>query len=88
MDTSMKLLDVLILMGSVGLMIILAVFVGAYVTFKAARAVPGERFLGGVPKGQMFTLSEADEAQEFPDAEGKVLERTEQFLKTLAGGKG
>jgi hypothetical protein len=51
------------------------------------RAVPGEKFLGGVPKGQVFTIPEADSAEEFPDAETTVLAKTERFLQTLAGGK-
>ena len=84
MDTNMRLLDVLILIGSIGFMVILAVLVGAYVTFKGAKAVPGERFIGGVPRGQMFTLDE--QTEEFPDAEKDVLKKTEDFLKVLGGG--
>lgn len=62
---------------------LLSVLVGAYVVFRATRAVPGEGFLGGVPKGQVFSIPETTE--EFPDAEAGVLAKTEKFLKTLTG---
>jgi len=74
----------LIVAGTVALMM-----AGAYIMFKGRNAVPGERFIGGVPKGQVFTLPEADDVGDFPGepnaAEKNILQRTEQFLKTLGG---
>jgi hypothetical protein len=63
---------------------VVSALVGAYLMFKGAKAVPGEGFLGGVPKGQVFSIPEAKDAEEFP--EEQVLEKTEKFLK-LFGGK-
>lgn len=71
--------------GSGVLVTILSVVVGAYLMFKGKTAVPGERFFGGPPKGQVFTIPEAEETEEFPDAEKKVLERTMQFMSKLGG---
>jgi hypothetical protein len=64
---------------------IISALVGAYLMFKGTRAVPGEGFLGGVPKGQVFSIPEVDNAEEFPDTERNVLKKTEDFLKMLGG---
>ena len=71
----------LVLLGAV--LTLFGVLFGAFITFKSTRAVPGERFLGGVPKGAIFNIEEPTE--EFP--EDKVLAKTEKFLSML-GGKG
>ena len=68
---------------------LLGVFVGAWLVFKVKMAVPGESFLGGVPKGEVYSIPDALEAAEFPEEESKaqenVLKRTEQFLAKLSG---
>ena len=78
--------QVLILITAGVLLAIVCVMVGAWLMFKSSRAVPGERFLGGVPKGEVFSIQDALDQEELPDdAEKTVLERTEQFLKKLGG---
>ena len=79
----MQMIEILGLVAAGVGLTLLCVMVGAYVVFKAMRAVPGEKFLGGVPKGQVFSIPESTE--EFPDSEKNVLEKTEKFLKTLTG---
>ena len=66
---------------------VVCVLAGAWVMFKAMRAVPGEKFIGGVAKGQVFTIPEAAEAADFPEAEQEVLKKTESFLKVFGGGR-
>ena len=77
----MMLVCVLTVLGSV--------LLGAYVMFKGKTSVPGERFIGGAPKGQVFTISEAEETPDFPDeVEQNILAKTTKFLNVLgAGGK-
>jgi hypothetical protein len=65
---------------------VVSALVGAYLMFKGAKAVPGEGFLGRVPKGQVFSIPEAKDGDEFPEDEKQVLEKTEKFLK-LFGAK-
>ena len=62
-----------------------SILIGAYVMFKGKSSVPGEKFLGGAPKGQVFTIPEAVEGAEFPEVEQNVLKKTEEFLKVLGG---
>jgi hypothetical protein len=68
------------------------VFTGGWMAFKFKNAVQGENFLGGVPKGEVFTMKDEidalmDEEQAgIDEAEKGVLARTEKFLKTLGGG--
>ena len=69
---------------------LLGVFVGAWLVFKVKMAVPGESFLGGVPKGEVYSIPDALEAAEFPEeeesvAQKNVLTRTQDFLRTLGG---
>lgn len=74
--------------GLVGIgvcMTLISVTVGAYLMYKGRSAVPGERFIGGPPKGQVFTIPEVDGAEEFPEEEKNILRKTEQFLKVLGG---
>lgn len=66
------------------------VFVGAFIMFRGKSAIPGTSFLSGKePKGSVFTIPDAanapDIADEAPDK--RMMERTEQFLEKLLGGK-
>jgi flagellar basal body-associated protein FliL len=64
------------------------VIVGGWLVFKS-KAAPGERFIGPAPKGTVFTIPDAasdpDIVDEAPDK--RMLERTEQFMEKLLGGK-
>ena len=81
----MGIWEIVGLMGFGVAVTLLAVLLGAFIAFKSTHAVPGERFLGGAPKGQVFTIPEAEEAEDFP--EEKILENSERFLKMFGGGK-
>ena len=82
-----ELVHDLILIGVAVVVTLISILVGAFVMFKGQRAVPGEPFIGKIPKGQVFNVVDKLEAEEFPEEEKNLLERTEKFLKTL-GGKG
>ena len=57
---------------------------GAWVTFKSKNALPGQGLIGGVPKGEVFTMKDdLDKLDEPDEAEKSILEKTEQFLKVL-----
>jgi len=81
----------------VGIIVIVGLLFGmgaAWLVFRSSRpTAPGERFFGGVPKGEVFTIPDLDQAQAFPGAgeptedEKTMLEKTERFLNIL-GGKG
>ena len=73
-----KIYEALILLGAGAGIAIICVLVGAFVMFRGRSGV-GERFIGGTPKGQVFTIPE--ETEEFPDAEKDVLQKTTEFLK-------
>ena len=75
------MIDNLILIGSGALMAIICMLVGAYVMFKGKTSLPGERFIGGAPKGQAFTIPEAAEVSDIPESEEKILEKANKFLK-------
>jgi hypothetical protein len=60
--------------------------VGAWVMFKG-KSAPGEGFIR-TPKGQVFSIPEAEEAEDFPDEDKKVVAaRSEKFLANLLGGE-
>ena len=80
------LVMIVVTAGVVWIITVVSALVGAYLMFKGAKAVPGEGFLGGVPKGQVFSIPEAKDGEEFPEEEKQVLEKTEKFLR-LFGGK-
>lgn len=84
-----EILDVLIFTLVGALIFAGGVFTGGWMAFKFKNAVQGENFLGGVPKGEVFTMKDEMDAlmdEEQNQAEKDVLARTEKFLKTLAGG--
>lgn len=84
-----EILDVLIFILVGALLFAGGVFTGGWMAFKFKNAVQGENFLGGVPKGEVFTMKDEIDAlmdEEQNQAEKDVLARTEKFLKTLGGG--
>jgi len=82
--------QVLLLIGCGVIVALLGVFVGGWLVFKSKMAVPGESFVGGIPKGEVYSIPDALKAAEFPEeeesvAQENVLTRTQKFLKTLGG---
>ena len=73
-----QLWDIIIIFGCAMIMSVVCMLLGAYIMFKGRNAVPGEGFLGGVPKGQVFTMPEADNIEDLPETD--VLKNTEKFL--------
>lgn len=67
----------------VGVLLLAGVFLGGWLVFRS-KAQPGEGFVR-TPKGQVFSIPGADEAEEFPEPPETILERTERFLETLGG---
>jgi hypothetical protein len=65
----------------------LCIVVGGWIMFKGTRSIPGEGFLGGVPKGEVFNIPDATFQDEDEQAEDKkaVLANTERFLNILGG---
>lgn len=84
MDVWQILAVVGILVGIGVIITLIGVLFGGYLVFKGARSVPGEKFLGGVPKGQVFSIPDAGD--DFQDrSEKNILEKTERFLAKLGG---
>jgi len=80
--------QVLALIGGGVLLAVLCVVVGGWLVFKSKMAGPGTPFIGRPPKGEVFTIPSAEDAEDFPEetAEKSVLARTEAFLARLSGG--
>jgi len=78
---------IIIIFTSGSFITMLGVFLGSWVMFKGQSAVPNESFIGRSPKGDAFTISDGLDEPEFPDEPGedekKVLERTNDFLRSL-----
>jgi hypothetical protein len=67
------------------LMAAICFVIGAWVMFKG-KAGPGEGFVR-TPKGQVFSIPDAEDATDFPDEDKKVVAaRAEKFLSSLLGG--
>ena len=67
------------------LMAAICFVVGAWVMFKG-KAGPGEGFVR-TPKGQVFSIPDAEDATDFPDEDKKVVAaRAEKFLSSILGG--
>jgi len=65
---------------------IICVIVGGWLVFKG-KSGPGEGFVR-TPKGQVFSIPDAEDATDFPDEDKKVVSaRAEKFLSSLLGGK-
>jgi len=82
--------QILILIGCGVIGTLVGALVGGWLVFKSKTAVPGESFLGGIPKGEVYSIPDAPKAAEFPEeeesvAQENVLTRTQKFLKTLGG---
>jgi hypothetical protein len=78
----------LIYIGAGAVIALVSSMVGAFIMFRGKNSIEGSKFLGGVPKGEVFTVKEVDNAQEFPKEEEGILERTERFLNQFnPGGK-
>ena len=64
---------------------IICVIVGGWLVFKG-KAGPGEGFVR-TPKGQVFSIPDAEDATDFPDEDKKVVAaRAEKFLSSILGG--
>lgn len=76
--------------------VMVSIIVGAYLMYKGKTAIPGERFFGGVPDGEVFSMEDA-KTEEFPEElsvrateRQTVLDNTKRFLDAFAekeGGK-
>jgi hypothetical protein len=65
---------------------IICFIIGGWMVFKS-KSAPGEGFIR-TPKGQVFSIPEAEEAEDFPDEDKKVVAaRAEKFLANLLGGE-
>jgi len=81
-----ELKEVIAVMAFGGALVMAGVFAGAWVSFKSKNSVPGESFLGGSPKGAVFTIPDAAEEIE-TEAEKNILDKSKDFLKMFEGGK-
>jgi len=66
-----------------GISLCFGLFCG-WLVFKSRNATQGEKFLGGVPKGTVFTIPDA--AEDDLDAEKSILDKSKDFLKIFEGG--
>jgi Tfp pilus assembly protein PilN len=75
--------DLLIILLMVVSLVLIAVFLGGWLVFRS-KAQPGESMILQ-PKGQVFTIPDADTAESFPEDE--VQKRSAEFLTRLMGDK-
>jgi hypothetical protein len=84
----MNIWHVLILISAGVVLALICVITGGWLVFKS-KAAPGEG-LFKEPKGQVFSITDGLDNEEFPEgsskAEENVLKRTKNFLDVLAGG--
>ena len=64
-----------------GISLCFGLFCG-WLVFKS-KAAPGESFIGGAPKGAVFTIPDAADDL---DAEKSILDKSKDFLKMFEGG--
>jgi hypothetical protein len=64
---------------------IFGVLLGAWLVFKVNRAAPGEKFIGGVPSGQVFSIPDLEEEE--PMDKSIVMDRLNQFMGQFKEGK-
>jgi hypothetical protein len=77
--------EALALMTLGGALVMAGIAAGGWLVFKSRNAVPGEKFFGGVPKGEVYTIPEAP--VEFPENQNSTLaEKTGRFMKIFEGG--
>ena len=67
-----------------GISLCFGLFCG-WLVFKSRNATQGEKFLGGVPNGTVFTIPDAAEEIE-TEAEKNILDKSKDFLKIFEGG--
>lgn len=65
---------------------ILGVLFGAWLSYKCHRAAPGERFIGGPPKGDVFSIPDLEDEPD-PIESGIVKDRLNQFMMQFNGGE-
>ena len=83
---TISLMNLLFIILLVAVIMIACVMIGAFIMFKGRQTAIDAGFFGGVPKGDVFSIPEAEGAADFPDADSTLLDRTKQFLDTLGGG--
>jgi len=84
----LNMVQVIALIGIGAVIAILGGLCGAYLMWKGSRAVPGEKFLGGVPKGEVFSIPGIEDELEPDPQENKVIvERLNKFINQFNGGK-
>ena len=80
---------ILIILGCGSFLTMLSVLLGSWVMYKGRTANPNESFIGKPPKGEVCSVSDGLDEDEFPGEPGedekKVLERTNTFLKSIGG---
>jgi len=85
MFVSLSVWQVMLLMFFGAFLLLAGVFAGGWLIFKGKNAVQGEKFLGGVPNGTVFTIPDAAEEIE-TEAEKNILDKSKDFLKIFEGG--
>jgi len=79
------LVEALALMTLGGSLVLAGIAAGGWLVFKSRNAVPGEKFFGGVPKGEVYTIP--DSPAEFPENRNSTLaEKNGTFMKIFDGG--
>jgi len=80
---------ILIIFALGSLVTIIGVLLGAWVMFKGKSSQSNETFLGSVPKGEVFSITDGLDEAPYPEepskTEEKILDRTNKFLKSLGG---
>lgn len=80
------LFSMIVVLGVGAFIALLAVTLGAYLMFRGTKSTPGEKLFGGVPKGQVFSITDPLETEPEPsEAEKQMLEKTNSFLKLFSG---
>jgi hypothetical protein len=87
MQLTVSVWAILGFIGFGAFIIVAGIVVGAFLVFKTFNARPGEGLLGGVPKGQVFSIPDPLDGQEEENLEANLLKRTSQFLSSFGGGK-
>jgi len=82
-----NILQIIALISVGAVVAILGGLFGAFIMFRGSRAVPGERFIGGIPDGQVFSIPDVEEEPERNPAQERVMARLGQFMGQFGGGK-
>jgi hypothetical protein len=84
----LTILNIVLVLFAGVVLAVLCIITGAWVVFKAKTAGPGTPFIGRPPKGEVFVMPDAEDAEDFPGQEAKtMLSRTEAFLSKIGGAK-